>query len=122
MRRSLSLLVGLAGCAGIPENEFIVAYEAWYCTTYPECATPEMLAVVQERECFSWYRRQTYPDAADCRYDRVAAEACLELLAEAACDGVDPSLPADCEAAYNGCPLPRLPRGNVDPLEPGTSE
>lgn len=122
MRRSLSLLVGLAGCGGVPENEFIVEYEAWYCTTYRECATPEMLAVVQERECFAWYRKQEYPENVDCRYDGVAAEACLELLPEAGCDGVDPALPASCEDAYNGCPFPRLPLGGVEPLDPGAAE
>lgn len=117
MVRPLSLLSLLAGCGGLPENDFIVDYEVQYCTTYRACATPEMLEVVQERECLAWYRLQAYPNPPECAYDAVAAEACIEALAAATCDGVDPLLPPECEAVYTECPFPRLPRGGVEPLE-----
>ncbi len=116
MRRISALVALLGGCAGVSEYDFIVDYEVQFCTTYPVCATPEMLEVVQERECLGWLRRQTYPQPPDCRYDRVAAEVCLEAIAAGTCDGVDPELPALCDDVYSGCALPRLPKGGVEPV------
>lgn len=115
MRRVVAAVAFLAGCAGIPENDFIVDYEVQFCTTYAACATEEMLQVVQERECHAWLARQEYPNPPDCVYDGVAAQDCLDALAEGACAGVDPALPAACDAVYSACPIPRLPSGGVEP-------
>lgn len=116
MRRLVAATL-LTACAGLPENDFIVAYEVQFCTTYVACATDEMLQVAQERECLAWLRRQDYPNPPDCTYDRAMAQECLDALEAGECDEVDPALPPVCDDVYNGCPLPRLPKGGVPPNE-----
>jgi len=111
----LSLFAG--GCKGISENDFIAAYETSYCEGYVLCATDEMLRTVNHRECLEWYADAPYPgddgsssvDAADCKYDRVAAEACTLQLSTSGCDGDDPEVPTICDEVYSGCEYPRLP-------------
>jgi hypothetical protein len=99
----------MAACKGIPESEFIGAYEDLYCSGYVLCATDEMLRTVGQRECLQYFPTQTYPDPPECTYDRVAAEQCLAELATSGCEGDDPEVPVACDGVYDGCEYPRLP-------------
>lgn len=109
MRRALILLVVLTGaCKGIPEKEFIAAYEPMFCEGYALCASDEMLHSVGERECLQFLSVKTYPNPPECRYDRAAAQACLDELSASGCTGVDPEMPEICADVYSGCAIPRI--------------
>ena len=101
--------MGAAACGGISENEFILEYEDLYCRTYVICASDEMLRSVNERECRAHLADQTYPNTPDCRYDREAAEACIDVFRQAGCVEDDPEIPGLCELVYSECALPDLP-------------
>lgn len=109
MRRALMFLVVLSGaCKGIPEKDFIEEYEPLFCEGYALCASDEMLRTVGERECLQYLSTQEYPNPPDCRYDRKAAEACIEGLKSSGCAGVDPEIPQICADVYSGCKVPRI--------------
>jgi hypothetical protein len=102
-------LVVLSGaCKGIPEKDFIEEYEPLFCEGYALCASDEMLRTVGERECLQYLSTQEYPNPPDCRYDRKAAEACIEGLKSSGCAGVDPEIPQICADVYSGCKVPRI--------------
>lgn len=108
--QAVALGVLASGCSGIPEKEFIVDYEVLYCEGYELCANEDMLRTVGVRECLQYYRYAEYPQPPDCRYDRRAAEACVEELSLSGCTGPDPTVPQICNDVYSGCRMPRLPR------------
>ncbi len=106
----VAALIAVTGCAGIPQIDFVSEYEELYCDGYVICATDEMLRTVGERECHEFMRSTPYPDTPECKFDRVAAEACIENLGRAGCVGNDPELPQVCADVFSRCQYNILPR------------
>lgn len=114
MRSAAWVMLALTACSGISEVEFVGEYEDLFCEGYALCATPEMLDAVNHRECLQYFRQQDYPEPPECRFDREAAEQCIEGLRTAGCVGADPEIPQICEDVYTACPFPRVPAVNPE--------